>query len=419
MSLSKLHGCLNKYFITLSCWITVAVSLAVTSACSKDENDDEPTLSRAVLVYIVAENSLKDFVQADINEMLTAKAQLGKNDRLVVYVDDTSYPRIYEITNKTSAVSYTSLQPKFTYSNEMDSASPETFSDVLSYFFSNYKTDSYGLVMWSHGSGWINDPQNSSEESAQIRHRKTFGVDNGHNSTSNSGSRMEIKDMASVLSNFPKLEFILFDACFMQTMEVAYELRNTAKYIIGSPAETPAQGAPYQNVVATMFATSFSPQAMAYNYYAYYGTGPYGVVISAIKTEAFPAYVYVMSDLFARYEFLDDSLYSDCLDYYLYQWNSLSYSDAINYPDYYDVQAIMLKVLSSADYVQWKTAFDSLVPYKYASSGWYSAYNRDTMEVIQDQCGGVSMYLPLEKYKSQPFYQYYYKTAWGSQFDIK
>ncbi len=399
--------------------MVVVASLTLTAACGKDDNGEETTPSRSVLVYVVAENSLKDFVQADINEMLAAKAQLGDDDRLVVYVDDTGYPRVYEITNKTDAVSYSSLQPKLAYSDEMDSASPETFSEVLSYFFSNYQADSYGLVMWSHGSGWINDPDNASDESAQIRRRKTFGVDNGHNSTSNSGSRMEIKDMVSVLSNFPKLEFVLFDACFMQTMEVAYELRGNAKYIIGSPAETPAQGAPYQNVVEPMFANPFSPQAVAYNYYAYYGSGSYGVVISVVKTDAFPAYVGMMDDLFARYEFLDDSLYADCLDYYLYQWNSLSYSDVIHYPDYYDVQAIMLKVLSSTDYSLWKTAFDALVPYKYASSGWYSAYNRDTMEIIYDQCGGISMYLPLEKYKSLPFYQYYYQTAWGSLFDIK
>ena len=60
-----------------------------------------------------------------------------------------------------------------------------------------------------------------------------------YNSHSNSGSKMEIADVAAALDDFPRLDFILFDACFMQAVEVAYELRHVAKYIASSPAEIP------------------------------------------------------------------------------------------------------------------------------------------------------------------------------------
>ena len=35
-------------------------------------------------------------------------------------------------------------------------------------------------------------------------------------------------------------EFILFDACLMSSIEVLYDLRDKAKYVIASPAELPA-----------------------------------------------------------------------------------------------------------------------------------------------------------------------------------
>ena len=40
-------------------------------------------------------------------------------------------------------------------------------------------------------------------------------------------------------------DYILFDACLMSQVEVAYELRNAADYLILSPAEVMSAGFPY------------------------------------------------------------------------------------------------------------------------------------------------------------------------------
>ena len=39
----------------------------------------------------------------------------------------------------------------------------------------------------------------------------------------------------------------------MQSVEVAYELRDCSEYFIGSPTEIPGPGAPYKAVVPEMF----------------------------------------------------------------------------------------------------------------------------------------------------------------------
>lgn len=389
----------------------LVVTCTSVFSCSKDDVKDKDTVApRSVLVYMAAENSLCSYAASDINEMLQAKSQLEDGENLVLYVDDTDYPRFYVINRNTAAESYARLMPVMSYTKEMDSATPETFSIVLDYFFSHYKADSYGLVMWSHGSGWVNSPAN--QETAASIVRRTICIDNGHNLTVDYGSKMEVVDMATVLESYPKFEFIMFDACFMQEMEVAYELRDATGYVIGSPAEIPANGAPYQNILAPMFDTPFNPYSMVYNYYIYYGeSSKSGVVLSAIKTDEFDGYVAVMQDLLSRYSFLDESLYADNLNYYLYSWNR-STSGSTSYPDCYDIQGMMLSVLSSEDYAVWKQAFDKLVPCKYASAGWYSMYGK-SMSVDRDQCGGVSMFVPLEKYTSKTFYDYYSQTAWG------
>ena len=64
---------------------------------------------------------------------------------------------------------------------------------------------------------------------------------------------MNIEDLKSVLQNAPHFDFIMFDACFMQSVEVAYELRDCCDYYIGFPAENPGPGAAYDRMFPFIF----------------------------------------------------------------------------------------------------------------------------------------------------------------------
>ena len=402
---------------TVCCLTLLSICPAILSSCSKDEptpiSDDS---SRSVLIYIAAENSLYSYASADVQEILSAVSVMGDNDHVILYVDDRSLPRIYDINKNTTALTLSNLTPVKSYSEDMDSASPETLNKVLDYFFTNYSADSYGLVMWSHGSGWIGSSTSAASVKSMSSPKKTFAVDNNSNTSSNIGSKMNITDMDSVLDNYPKFKYIMFDACFMQSIEVAYELRGNADYIIGSPAEIPANGAPYHKILAPLLADDFSAQTLISDYYNYYGSLS-GVVISAIKTDAFDSFVSTMKTIFDKYRFLDVSLYDDCLDYYMYEWN-YAIGVIAKSPDYFDIQGIMKCVLSSGDYTTWKTAYDKLVPYSFAASSWYSAFGKGYIPVDSEQYGGVSMYLPLSKYQDDFYYDYYYETQWGKLFSI-
>lgn len=64
---------------------------------------------------------------------------------------------------------------------------------------------------------------------------------------------MNIEDLKLVLQNAPHFDFIMFDACFMQSVEVAYELRDCCDYYIGFPAENPGPGAAYDRMFPFIF----------------------------------------------------------------------------------------------------------------------------------------------------------------------
>ncbi len=397
--------------------VGVIVVVALIAACSKNEEPDTPQFSRSVLVYLSAQNSLAGNVSRDIEEMLSAASNMGENDRLVLFLDDNNYSRFYEIKKNTKGRSLYNLTPVYQYDNNLNSATPEDFDAVLNYFFQKYKAEDYGLVMWSHGSGWI-----STQSSNNKIQRRSFAVDTDQGTT----TRMDITDMGVVLRKYPQFEYILFDACFMQTVEVAYELRAAAKYIIGSPAEIPGNGAPYDLLLPVLFrkaSADYIAQGIVNTYGNYYNSGYYasGVVLSAIKTDELDGFVDVMAMMFDKYSFLDsdNTKYVDCQNYYDYAWNHIAAVSFIA-PDEYDVKGIMqCCVADSLDYSNWEEAYNKLVPYINFGQWWWSAYVHAFIPVDAAQCGGVSMFIPLDKYKNDYYFGFYKETQWGKLYDIK
>jgi SepF-like predicted cell division protein (DUF552 family) len=199
------------------------------SCCKKDEKP--PLKTRTMIVYMVGDNTLNPYVEPDINEMERGWKDAFDGD-LIVYVDQK---RVAPYLLKISSDHTTSIVSKeiMKYS-EQNSSSPEVMAQVLADIKSMYPAKSYGLILWSHASGWL--PASS--------RTKAFGDDGGKS--------MDITELAKGLSG--KYDFIIFDACDMMGVETAYELRNNVDYIVASVTEILAGGFPYDNIMEYLFA---------------------------------------------------------------------------------------------------------------------------------------------------------------------
>ena len=234
------------------------------TACSSNDDDLEPvqpalkkgesrTVAQAktVLVYMAGRNCLSGMVNKDLNEMKQGSKSLGNNDNLLVFVrrDKTEkMPWLARIKNGVVTDSVSLSDMGITNSDGENRASdPVVMEGVMHYAFSHYPAmdGNYGLVLWGHGSGWLMD-----NEVKRVNSR-AFGVDKGEDGRA---LWMNIPTMANILKGMPHLKFIMADCCNFMCLEVLYELRNVTDYIIGSPAEIPDQGAPYDEIVPDMFA---------------------------------------------------------------------------------------------------------------------------------------------------------------------
>lgn len=222
-------------------------------ACQKEPAPLPPTEQvpfRTVMAYVAANNSLNDEAYENINQMEESIGAVDGN--LIVYACLKGLnPALYRISADHSPEIKSQKVKQYLPHNSSD---PAVMKQVLQDIKELYPAESYGLILWSHATGWIPPGQGAVKV-------KSFGNDNG--------STMDIKDLKDALPN--QLDFILFDACSMASVEVLYEIRDKAKYFISSPGEVIANGMPYRVLTNDLFSSDPQTyQVIAKKYYDHY-----------------------------------------------------------------------------------------------------------------------------------------------------
>lgn len=355
---------------------------------------------RTVLVYIMAENNLTDNVASDLNEMKQGLYAMPDSCHLLAFVDNKKMPYICRFYRAEAGVS--ACDTVYEFNEDFCSTDTVNFKKVLDWVLEEYPSEHLGLVMWSHGTGWLYDANST----------RSIGVDNGRNNydvLSPTSRWMEIDELAAVLEGLPvKRDFVLFDACFMQCVEVAYALRHSAEWLVGSPAELPANGAPYDQIMGAMFSFPFDANELIQQYKLGYPEFS-GVTLSAVKCSEIDKLAEVTAAFVPKY-FSADSVVDD-KKVFAYLQDGY-FSSQISYPEYFDMNGQMMLRLPEDAYLSWRSAFDEAVPYRVASRRWLSGINRTNYYVDMVQFGGLSMYVPRNKNTYSLFNRIFRKTEW-------
>lgn len=416
---------MKRYFYLL---LAPAV-MSVASCHHNDPLEEEPLhYGRTVLVYMAMQNSLgaSGYHKSDSAEIVNAMQYIPKGDRLLLFIDDAKLPRIYELNNKLAATDPKTGLPYGPqllkrWEQERSSATGEMLTEVLRYARENFESDEYGLVMGSHATGWL--PQGGVSEGRSVARvqRHTFGIDVGAEGSMSSdkgvaGSQpdeVEISDLSrAIMISGVRPLYILFDACLMQNVEVAYTMREVTDYIIASPISISAEGAYYTDLVR-LGLFSGSPVDVANTYASYYlgrGSIPctdgYGTVISCVRTEGLERLAATVSQLLqelvpaasadARLDVLKACSMEGALAYHAYSKNYYYR------PHYYDLlSAFMALGADGLQMARLRAALAEAVVYKAANASFWvgpSYYTMQTMPANDDEWCGVSMFVPQQLY---------------------
>lgn len=394
--------------------IAICLLSGLTSCHHDDDTPEDNTARRTVLVYMAAENNLTRFATEDLEEMKTGSLKLAEDQNLVIYVDKAgSLTTPYIVRAKNGELVDT------IFMKEALSADPTTLQDVIQYTREHFPAKSYALLLWGHASGWLVSTKDSISRTrgSSILEPKAYGGATGNNSSSSSGNYwMNIVPMAKAIQNgmgSDHLSFIFGDCCSFGCLEVAYELRNVTDYVIGSPAEVPDMGAPFDLIVPDMFIETDNFYAKIIDHYfdyyldifknnpQYYNKkvgdlAGYSVPLAVVKTSGLDNLAYATSTLLgtiAEKVSTSGSLDLDKVMYYAISQKKYSY----------DMYHVFKKNTSAADFDTWKAAFLQAVPYRLFSMKWMTEISslRNEMEnfdATKDDCGVVSMFFPSTYY---------------------
>lgn len=245
-------------------FLLLALPFLAFACDDEDVPHPRPKADMTVMAYLVADASgIEDDIWTNIAAMYDGLATMDKSATLLVYWDGSgsygewSNPVVlrYETDGRGNINGQKQLLEDATvdevvalgevvkeYPSQL-STDKNVMTQVLKDMIGLSSTSKIGLVAASHGSAWTNSIYMSRSLS------RSFGQDG-----KGTDNTMLIEDMADAMkATGKKFDFLLFDACFMGTAEVCYDLRDAANYQIASVMEVPAYGFPYENSLGYLY----------------------------------------------------------------------------------------------------------------------------------------------------------------------
>ena len=409
--------------------ILMIMSLLGVVSCSCKNEDD--SIKRTVLVYIAADNNLSNTANPNIYSMSSSIRNGGNDVRLLAFVDRMTIVNTRVEGDKT--IRDTVNRPVLLHLHgtaidtvrkypELDSTDPKVLREVIDYVRDNYKAESYGLVMWSHGTGWIptrklhyvapnlnympardgNGRHGSALEiqrypwSAQT---KAFGWENIKGNPPY--VCMELDEMANAIPD-GLFDFIAFDACYMGNVEVAYALRKKARYIVSSAYEIVSYGFPYHLVTSDLLEGNLIKVCREFNsYYNNFKDWQQMAGISLVRTEGLDSLASCFKKIVAeKKEIIPDM-----------DIKEIQIFDRFRNHVFFDMLDVVERLDTKKEYLdEFKLQMDFCIPFKvstpYIFPGEYE-------EIKVDKYCGLSMYIPLGKYDESGLNDDYRRTAWS------
>lgn len=356
-------------------FITLLFSLV---SCDSDSDIDKDEYKRTIIVYIGRDSNLTAQNEDKIKHM--QKGWDGKNGNLVIYQDtaigNSSLMEIYRENEENK------IKIIYEYENE-NSADPAVFKRVLNDAIALYPADSYGLIVFSHASGWLPE--------ATLTSPRSFITDND--------DEMELIDMAAAIPS-GYFDFIVFETCFSAGIEVAYELKDKANYIIASSAEilSPGFREIYTSSINYLFEKEPKLEMFTRNIFTlmsesdtYYKSA----TLSLINTKK----LHDLGDFLHQY--IDKEKINTVYIYDVQHFDRYSYRLFFDFEDYY---SRILK--DNAPIQEFKTLLNECVPYKDATLSFLLGWRGFEIE----HHSGLTTYIEQDNF---PFLnQEYQKLDW-------
>lgn len=345
-------------------------------------------------------NSVSSYLTDDLEDLASGTLPLFNRQADVLLVlsrlpqnrlSSTNAPVLYRMyADKNGEVARDTL---LTWGTSTPLCTPDLLNETLTFVEDHFPAKGYGMVLSSHASGWI--PQIEAKSRT-----KTVGQDK------QGSSSFEI-DMEEFAAAIPfRMDYILFDACFMGCVEVAWQLREKADIVGFSPAEVLAEGFVYKTLTQRLLQKTPDPVAVCRDYFEQYDPVSGSATITVVDTRKMDRLATVCKQLFQKYREGIYSLEWSDVQYYFRP----GYAYAADVKHLFDIQDILVQAGISAED---KAGFDAALK----ECLLYEAHTPQFLSVPLTRACGLSMYLPTSgTYELTSYYAEH--VAWNKATEL-
>jgi hypothetical protein len=295
-----------------------------------------------------------------------------------------------------------SVGAEYGYPMEVDMSDPEVLEDFVVNACTDYPAEKYALILWDHGGGWRGLCWDDTTEEETLENECITMVELRD-------ALLDAKEETGVV-----LDVVGFDLCLMAMPEVAYQVRDCAKYVVFSEETVPGAGFPYDAIAGHLVAdASMDGQGLSevivddYGYYYTVTPGWVDWTISAFDME-------YMDEMFDAVDDLGSELLKSLREYMNLIQQDLLNAQKYYYPYNVDLKGFAMN-LASDDMIEnddLKEAAERVM--EAVESGVFAMVN----SIHNDKSYGIAIYAPStndgmhdlrEEYVDIPFGQ---DTSW-------
>ena len=363
MTSPQLHP--TKWFVAL----LMLMATSWLSACHDDIPDDlvrtrtATPQERTIIMYLPYSgsgiNDLYPFFEQnilDVEQSIKQAGGLGTNNLYVVIADHSpARVYLYRVRMEGTECVHDTIK-RYDYPRLMDA---QWITRVINDVRSISNTPKYAMLVGCHGNGWLPPMDN-------VARAKTrwFG---------GPGYAISIADFAQGIQQAGiKLEYLVFDDCYLSCAEVAYDLRDATNTLIASTSEVMAAGMPYAKVFQYLAAPQPNFGQLVNDYIAYYQSAdtPYAT-IGVINTQ----YIQPMAQLMRQVN--ATCTWNTANNYQLQDLDGSYFSPTV----YFDFGSYARALFGSnlALYSQYQALMAQLIPYKGNTAYIYNASGTKTL----------------------------------------
>ncbi len=368
---SLLRHTMKAWAMMAACWLAACLLLA--SCGNEDSTDVNDINKQTVLIFMpwtgnnANDRGLYDNFQQNLDSIERAVvANKGYAGRLVVFLSTSARASsLYEVTYKSGTISHTPIK---TYQGT-DYTTAAGIAQVINDVKANAFALNYAMIVGGHGTGWTQAADWSQAPTPTMARQAAKGQHTAYPQTRFFGSAtpgtyaIDVETLAEGISQAGvKLQYLLFDNCYMANVETAYALRDVTNWLMASTSEVLALGMPYASMWQYLGSATPSYRNMVSTFHSFYSnySTPCGS-LSAIDCRQMDALATLMRNINTHYA-LPDSLA-----------DSLQVLDGYDTPLFYDLGDYVNHVCANTSLLSdFDAQLKRTVPYSATTDTLYS-----------------------------------------------